>query len=39
MKKIILAVMLAFAVLGGTVAISAITTGPAYADGCSGRDC
>jgi len=34
MKKLILALALAFAVIGGTVIVSALTaTNPAYADG------
>ena len=33
MKKLILSLMLAFAVIGGAVAVSAVATNPAYADG------
>src|SRR5215469_16004431 len=33
MKKLILSLMLAFAVIGGTVVVSTVATNPAYADG------
>jgi len=32
MKKLVLSLMLAFAVIGGVVAVSAVATNPAYAD-------
>jgi len=34
MKKLILSLMLAFAVIGGTVVVSTVATNPAYADSC-----
>jgi hypothetical protein len=32
MKKLVFALMLAFAVLGGAVTVAAVATNPAYAD-------
>ena len=38
MKKLMLAVVIAFAVVGGAVAVSAVIQ-PAVADGCSTPNC
>jgi hypothetical protein len=35
MKKLMIALVLAFAVLGGAVAVSVVTGTPAVADGCA----